>query len=314
MSVDLKTLFDPAAISPETRAFNEKLEAELAEAPLMCSFPAEDVRQFKAEGKGALPLGGPLEGSHWHDIPGAEGGPGKVRITEPEGAPTGLYLHFHGGGWTIGSADQYDSSCQYVARETGMRVVSVAYRLGPENPWPAQYEDCMAGARWALDQSDLPVVMAGESAGAHLALVTALGMRDEGLIDRVRGMVLFYGVYDLRGTPSVVNWGSRNMILSTEVMNWFYENLVPDASARGTPAVSPLLADVAGMPPARFIVGTEDPLMDDTMFMASRWQMAGNRTEVDVYPGGVHAFDAFAELPIGQEARAKAARFTRDCL
>lgn len=314
MSVDLKTLFDPSAISPETAAFNAKLEAELAEAPLMSSFPPEVVRQFKAEGKGALPLGGPLEGSDWHDIPGTEGGPGQARITEPDGEPTGIYLHFHGGGWTIGSADQYDSSCQYVARETGMRVISIAYRLAPEHPWPAQYDDCMAGARWALAQSDLPVVMAGESAGAHLALVTALGLRAEGLIDRVRGLVLFYGVYDLRGTPSVVNWGSRNMILSTEVMTWFYNNIEPDAAARATPALSPLLADVSAMPPARFIVGTEDPLMDDTLFMASRWHLAGNVTELDVYPGGVHAFDAFTDLPIGQEARAKAARFTCDCL
>ena len=101
----------------------------------------------------------------------------------------------------IGSADQYDNLCQAMARATGMRVVSAAYRLAPEHPWPAQKLDCLAAARWVMDESDLPVVIGGESAGAHLAAVTAIGLRGAGLGDRVKGLVLYYGVFDLRGTP-----------------------------------------------------------------------------------------------------------------
>lgn len=314
MTIDIARFLDPSAISAETAAFNAKLEATLAELPAMHTFPAPVVRQAKLEGKGALPLGGPLEGSDWHEIPGAPGGPGMVRITEPKGKPKGIYLHFHGGGWTIGSADQYDVSCQYVARETGMRVVSVAYRLAPEHPWPAQKMDCLAGARWALGESDLPVVIAGESAGAHLSVVTALSLRDEGLIDRVKGMVLFYGVYDLRGTPSVRNWGTRNMVLSTPTMEWFFDFVDPDRHARERPDLSPLLADLKGLPPALFIVGTEDPLLDDSIFMAGRWQAAGNRAELSIVPGGIHAFDAFEELTVGRESRTQAVAFTMACL
>ena len=187
MKVDLTSLFDPGAVSAETAAFNHRLEAELAEAPKMYLFPPEVVRAARAEGKGALPLGGPLEGSEWVEIPGAPGGPGRVRIPEPEGEPVGVYLHIHGGGWTIGSADQYDAACQAMAKHSGMRVVSVAYRLAPEHPWPSQKMDCMAAARWVLEETDLPVVIGGESAGAHLSMVTAIGLREEGLGDRIKG-------------------------------------------------------------------------------------------------------------------------------
>lgn len=311
MAIDLSKLFDPGAISEETAAFNARLEAELAEAPKMYNFPPEVVRASRAEGKGALPLGGPLEGSEWHEIEGAPGGPGRVRISRPAGEPTGLYLHIHGGGWTIGTADQNDASCQAMAKATGMLVVSVAYRLAPEHPWPAAKMDCMAAARWALANYDLPVVIGGESAGGHLTMVTALGLREEGLIDRVRGLVLYYGVFDVRGTPSAVNWGERNLILSTPTMNWFFDFVDPDGRQRHGADLSPILADVTGLPPAIFLVGTADPLLDDTLMMAMRWRAAGNEGELHVYPGGVHGFDAFPELAIARESREAAAAFAR---
>lgn len=314
MSFDISKLFDPNAITAETSAFNDKLEAELSEAPPMTQFPPEVVRAAKAEGKGALPLQGPLEGSEWVEIPGAAGGPGKVRVTEPEGEAKGVYLHFHGGGWTIGSAEQYDASCQSMARNAGMRVVSAAYRLAPEHPWPAQKLDCLAAARWVLSETDLPIVIGGESAGAHLAAVTSINLRDEGFADRVKGAVLFYGVYDLRGTPSVRNWGDRNMILSTPVMDWFYNFVDPDGLEREHADLSPLLADLKSLPPAFFVIGTEDPLLDDTLFMAGRWQAAGNVATLRIVPGGVHAFDAFSELPVASEVRSEAEAFVSGCL
>jgi len=314
MTADLASLFDPAAISEETAAFNHRLEAELATMPPMIQFPPAVVRAARAEGKGSLPLGGPLEGSEWRDIPGAPGGPAKVRISEPEGEPVGIYLHIHGGGWTVGAADQYDRICQTMAAATGMRVVSVAYRLAPEHPWPAQKMDCLAAARWVLGESELPVVIGGESAGAHLSVVTAIGLRDEGLGARIRGLVLFYGAYDMRMTPSVRNWGERNLILSTPIVAWFQNFVDPDGTARERADLSPLLADLDALPPALFIVGTADPLLDDTLFMAGRWQAASNATQLKVYPGGVHAFDAFEELTIAREARAEAHAFAKACL
>ena len=250
MSFDLSQMFRPGAVSDETAAFNARLEALLSELKPMNELGAEVIRQAQAEGKGVLPIGGPLEGSDWHEIPGAEGGPGLVRISEPDGEPKGIYLHIHGGGWALSAPEYRDKKNQALAKASGMRVVSVKYRLAPEHPWPAQREDCMAAARWVMETSDLPVIIGGESAGGHLTAVTALGLRDEGHGDRVRGLVLTYGVFDLRGTPSARNWGDRYLILSTPIMDWFFDMVDPDGLERETPDLTPLLADLKGMPPA----------------------------------------------------------------
>ena len=290
--IDLSALLDPRAVSDETAAFNARLEAQLAGLPRPWTFPPQLVRQARAEGKGALPLLGPREGSRWQET-GAPAGPARVRISEPGGPPRGVYLHIHGGGWTIGAPDQYDAPNQTLARRTGLVVVAAAYRLAPEHPWPAQREDCLAAARWALDRWDLPLFIGGESAGGHLAVVTAIALRDAGRGARVAGLVPTYGVFDLAGTPSCLNWGERYLVLSTPLMQWFFDQVDPDGTARRTPRCSPLRADLRDLPPALFSAGTEDPLIDDTLFMAARWQAAGNETHLSLHPGGVHGFDMF---------------------
>ena len=312
MSIDLSQLFDPRAVSDETAAFNARLEAQLAELPRPWTFPPDMVRAARAEGKGALPLLGPREGSRWQET-GAAAGPGRVRLSEPEAAPRGTYLHIHGGGWVIGAPDQYDEPNQALARRTGLRVVSAQYRLAPEHPWPAARDDCLAAARWVLERFEGPVFIGGESAGGHLAAVTAIALRDAGLGARMAGLVLNYGVFDMCGTPSCLNWGERYLVLSTPMMRWFFDQVDPDADARGRPDASPLRADLQGLPPALFSVGTEDPLVDDTLFMAARWHAAGNETRLAVYPGGVHGFDMF-DLGVAREFHAEVAGFLSERL
>ncbi len=313
MSFDLSRLFDPKAVDAEVAAFNERLEAELADLPRVYQVDPVLTRQARAEGRSALPVGGPLDSGRWQEIPGAGGRSARVRITEPDGPAKGVYLHIHGGGWTIGSPDQYDRQNGEIARACAVRVVSVQYRLAPEDPWPAQYDDCLAAANWVLEQNDLPVVIGGESAGAHLSAVTALALRTHAKARRICGTVLTYGVFDMRLTPSARNWGERYLILSTPIMDWFVDNVDPGAEHRGTPAMSPLLADLDGLPPALFQVGTADPLLDDTLFMATRWRAAGNAAHLHVYPGGIHGFDLF-DLAISQQCRTEVAEFIRRCV
>lgn len=312
MTSDLSGLFDPRAVSEETAAFNARLEAELAEMPRPWTLPPDVVRAARAAGKGALPLLGPREGSSWRAT-GADEGPGRVRVSEPDGHPLGTYLHIHGGGWVIGAPDQYDEPNQALARRTGLRVVSAQYRLAPEHPWPAAKQDCLAAARWALGAFDGPLFIGGESAGGHLSAVTAIALRDAGLGGRVAGLVLTYGVFDLAGTPSCRNWGDRYLVLSGPMMRWFFDHVDPGGTARQTADASPLRADLRGLPPALFSVGTEDPLLDDTLFMAQRWHAAGNAARLSVYPGGVHGFDMF-ELAISRDFRGEVDRFVRDHL
>jgi acetyl esterase/lipase len=308
--------FHLAAITAETAAFNTWLESQFVGVPPVHTVPPALTRQARIEGRGVFPDAGPRAGSDWVTIEGAPGGPGRVRISlPPKAKPRGTYLHIHGGGWTLGTPELYDEHNQRIAGATGCRVVSVQYRLAPEHPWPACADDCEAAALWALQEFGGPLVIGGESAGGHLSAATLLRLKARGLAGQVAGMVLNYGVFDMRLTPSMANWGARYLVLSTPVVAWFCDNLLPvglePGIERGDPAVSPLMADLGGLVPALFQVGTCDPLLDDTLFMSRRWQAAGNRAELAIYPGGVHAFDMF-DLAIAHASRVRQDAFLNE--
>ena len=296
--------FLPEAISPETAAFNADFEAKLSGLPPTHEIPPALTRKARDEGKGIFPQHGPLDGSDWRDISG-----GRVRITPPPGGKaTGVYIHIHGGGWTIGSPAHHDRLNQDLAAATGAAVVSLQYRLAPEDPFPAGPEDALNGALWALDHAGAEFgtdrfAIGGESAGAHLSALTLLGLQEKGRLEQIRGAVLMYGCFDLRMTASMANWGARNLVLSTPTVAWFTANAVPEEAPRATPRYSPILADLSGMPPALFQVGTMDPLMDDTLQMAARWAGAGREARLKISPGGIHAFDMF-DIAIAREALA----------
>jgi acetyl esterase/lipase len=119
-----------------------------------------------------------------------------------------------------------------------------------------------------------------------------------------------YGAYDLGLTPSARRFGSRNLILSTPILERFADYFAP-AHLRADPDVSPLRADLRGLPPALFTVGTLDPLLDDSLFMAARWRAAGGHAELAVYPGGVHAFNAFP-IPLAMQANLRMLAFLKE--
>ncbi|RED13817.1 alpha/beta hydrolase [Pontivivens insulae] len=280
-------LFRADAISQETRAFIDRFEEETANLPPAHKVDPVLTRKARDEGRGIFPLQGPHEDCRWEDIPN-----GRVRLAEGRGR--GTYLHIHGGGWTLGRPWHYDTRNHALAEATGLEVAAVEYRLAPENPWPACFDDCLAAALWAAERPG-PLFIGGESAGGHLSALTALALRDRGI--KVDGVILNYGCFDLDLTPSAALWGGRQLVLSTPTIKWFVANMQMGAEARR--AASPLHADLSDMPPALFQIGTLDPLLDDTLMMAARWVGAGNRTELAVYPGGIHAFDAF-ELEIAR--------------
>ncbi|MEO1687132.1 MAG: alpha/beta hydrolase fold domain-containing protein [Pseudomonadota bacterium] len=305
--------FRPDAVSEETAAFNAELEAKLADLPPTHTVPPEVNRKARDEGRGIFPPGGPLEGSAWREIPV---GTGRVRITEPSGAPKGVHLHIHGGGFTLGRPSHYDRQNQERAAAAGCAVISLEYRLAPEHPFPAGPEDCFAAARWALDEKpfgDLPHTIGGESAGAHLSVATLLRLREAGLGGAVQGAALNYGVFDLRGAGAVRRWGDRQLVLSTPTIAFFNANATPDKAMQEDPLNSPVLADLSGLPKALFQIGTADPLVDDTVILASLWAAAGAGAELAVYPGGIHAFDMFPQLQIARDFKAREAAFLSAC-
>jgi acetyl esterase/lipase len=298
----------------EARAFNAQLEARLKTMPAPDTVPVEVTRRARREGKGIFPAPVFLEEAVDLEVPGRSG-PIKVRVIKPDRQPTGIYVHLHGGGWTLGAHDMQDAGLKLLANETGLCAVSIDYRLAPENPYPAGPDDCEDAVLHLLQHGEellaarARFAIGGESAGAHLAVVTLLRLRDRhGIKNRFVAANLVFGAYDLNGTPSQVLWGDRYLVLSWPIIRWFTDNFVPGRSfeQRRDSDISPLYANLDDMPPALFTAGTMDCLMDDSLFMAERWRLAGNASRLAVYPEGVHGFSAY---PTGLARKANATQF-----
>ena len=314
-------LFRPEAIAPETQAEIDRIEAALADAPTVMELGPEKTRELRRQGVGVIPIQPFHPMAQWETAT-ALGREVPVRIFRPDGDLRGIYLHIHGGGHTLGSADSQDQMLARLAERARVGVVSVEYRLGPENHWPAPADDCETAAVWLAENARAlfgaeGVVVGGESAGGHLSAVTVVRMRNNHGY-RFRGANLVYGLYDWSKLPSLVNWGTRNLIINTEIVVWFGEQIRP-AAVFGTdrdkdPDLSPAYADLRGLCPALFTIGTLDPLLDDTLLMAPKWLAAGNETELAIYPGGIHAFDMIEGLPIAEEHHRRAADFVTRCL
>jgi len=230
-------------------------------------------------------------------------GPLRLRTFVPEQVDA-VFLHVHGGGFIAGSPEMTDLLHEALSTELNLAFVSVDYRLAPEHPYPAAPDDCEAAAVWLLEHAASEfgasrLLIGGESAGAHLAACTLLRMRDRhDAIDHFLGANLVFGIYDLGRTPSQRGVRPRPDILSVEQIEFVAEQFTPGMSAedRRDPDISPLYADLHNLPPALFTVGTDDHLVDDTLFMAARWQLAGNSTELLVYPEGPHACVAMPSI------------------
>lgn len=281
----------------ETRRFNAALEALLATLPPVHTIAPEVTRQARRDGTGAFPKPVYLPEARWERIPG-RGGDIPLRVVEPGGGSKGAYLHLHGGGWVLGAADLLDVALRTAAEATGLTMISVDYRLAPEHPYPAGPDDCEDAALWLLEQGFPRLAIGGESAGASLAAVTLLRLRDRHGVD-VRAAFavanLVFGAFDLTGTPSRWLWGDRELILSSPEMDWFADCYLPGMSERDRRAgdVSPLFADLRDLPPALFTCGTLDPLLDDTLFMEVRWRTAGNATTLTLWEDAIHGFTGF---------------------
>jgi acetyl esterase len=216
-----------------------------------------------------------------------------MRPTLDAGLPAIVYLH--GGGFALGSIDTHQRLMALLAIETGAAVLGVDYRLAPEAPFPAGLEDCLAAIRWLrreaaryqLDPEQ--ILLAGDSAGANLALACLLRLRDGGEPLPI-GAGLFYGCYWARlGTESHQRYGRGGYRLTSQEMGWFWSQYL-GRHGKSDPFAEPLYADLRGLPPLFLNYGTVDPLADDTIELARRLDAAGVVHECRVYPGLVHGF------------------------
>jgi len=248
-------------------------------------------------------------------------GPIPARLLRPDDVESeGAILYFHGGGFVLGSLETHHRMMRLLAIESRTAVIGIDYRLAPEHPFPAALDDCVGSVRWlrknaaTLGLDAERIVLAGDSAGANLALSCLLRLRD-GSEPLPEGAALFYGCYWARlGTPSHRHYGGGAYRLSTDEMGWFWQHYL-DERGRGDTFAEPMNADFAGLPPLFLNYGEVDPLADDTRELVKRLDQAGVVHECVGYPGLVHGFlQMTSRVDPAAEAMAKAGRAIQDML
>jgi acetyl esterase len=297
-------VFSDKAVAPATAALNADIVARMSALPDLWSFPPELVRESRRQGKGIFPLQAKSPRATVVEIEGRHGKV-PVRIIAPD-APSGVYMHIHGGGWMFNQSDFQDEALEKIVAATGMACISVEYRLAPEHPFPAGPDDCESAALWLVSEgakrfSTNRFFIGGESAGATLSAVTLQRLRDRHGLTPFRGANLIAGCSDLSMTPSARNFSRGKLVLTTRDIALFVRAYVPAGIDLRSPDVSPLYGELKGMPAALFSVGTYDALVDDSVFMAARWQAAGSEAILRLWPGGCHVFQGF-DIPMAQEA------------
>jgi acetyl esterase/lipase len=280
----------------------EVLDAQRQTNALLAGFPHPDVRTPEGlETLRTLTANNDQGTILTPDDRTIETGAGTVRLRTftPDGPIRGVMLRIHGGGWAAGAPEDDDTVNDRYARTCGLVIVSPDYRLTPEVTAVEQIAECVAVAEWlavnaAAELGSDRLLIGGISAGAHLAAATLLHLKAESAntFDRFVGAVLDSGPYDFGRTPSAYLANDETLIVTGTWLEGFIDLALPDRTLdeRRAPDVSPLLNDLAGMPPALFTVGNLDPLRDESILMAARWQLDGGSADLDVWPEGPHAF------------------------
>ncbi|MDX3761774.1 alpha/beta hydrolase [Streptomyces mirabilis] len=249
--------------------------------------------------------------------PSALGGRPALEIEPEDGATGGTILYFHGGSWVFGSPATAQHITAALVRRTGARAVSLDYRLAPEHPFPAAIDDGVAAYRDLLEQG-VPaerIMLAGDSAGGGLSIVTALAARDAGL-PRPAGVVAFSpGLDATRGGESMTTKDGIDPLFTRQSLMRLGAHYLAGQDPR-QPLLSPAVhADLTGLPPLLLQAGSNEVLLDDSTRLATRAAAAGVDVILDVTADVPHVFQSFTgSLDEADAALDRAGRFMLDRL
>jgi len=229
-------------------------------------------------------------------IPGVDS-PIPTRVYAPDGPePYPIMLYFHGGGYVKGGIEESDAFCRNLARVTRHIVLSVDYRLAPENRFPAALDDAVAATIWAgthavdFGAAPGPVVVCGESAGGNLAAVICLRLRSHPRV-AIRHQVLLQPVVDFTLSFPSTAMPASECLVPREDLAWYYRTYCGDQCDPRDPRVSPIYAeDLSGLPPTLIIAAEYDTLRDEAEAYAERLKVAGVATRYICADGMVHGF------------------------
>ncbi|OBJ03516.1 esterase [Mycobacterium sp. 1165196.3] len=249
-----------------------------------------------------------------------QGGPIPVRSYRPEAAgPLPVVVYAHGGGFVFCDLDSHDDLCRSLANLVPAVVVSVGYRLAPENTWPAAAEDVYAATCWAYDNAAAlgsdpgRLVVGGDSAGGNLAAVATVISRDRGGPMPAAQLLIYPVIAADFDTESYRLFG-QGYYNPKPALRWYWDCYVPSSEDRAHPYATPLNADLRGLPPAVLVVAGHDPLRDEGLAFGAALEAAGVPTRQLRYEGGIHGFMTMPMLDLAHRARNEAAAALADLL
>ncbi|WP_372791001.1 alpha/beta hydrolase [Paraconexibacter sp.] len=311
---------DGQTLEPEIQLTLAMLERQ--GLPPMETLGAVEARRQVARQTAAI-AGPPLPVGAVRDlhVDGAEGSLDARLYTPQEmGGPHPLLVFFHGGGFVIGDLDTHDAVCRMLCRHAGVHVLSVAYRLAPEHPFPAPVDDCLAATRWALSHAQelgadpRRVAVGGDSAGGNLAAVVSHVLVRAGE-DAPVFQLLLYPAVDVAGSHPSQELFANGFFLTEAQMEWFKDQYVGSADPED-PRLSVLRAeDLSGLPPALVVTAGFDPLRDEGEAYALALRQAGNLVAVRRFSGLIHGFANAATVSrVSRDALIEVAGATRALL
>jgi len=290
-----------------------QIAALLAEAERIDPRPLETLSVAEARARGGsvnVPPALPLEPvADVRDLVIDTRPPISARLYRTGQGTLPLLVYLHGGGWVVGSVTISDPFCRALANASGCAVVSVEYRLAPEDRYPAAADDAYAATRWSAEHAaDLGIdpsrlAVGGSSAGGNLAAVVALMARERGA-PPIAFQLLHVPVIDHDFDTPSYHANATGFGLTRSGMRWFWDHYAPDPQMRDEPYASPIRAtDLAGLPPAHVVTAECDVLRDEGKAYATRLLAAGVPTTYVEYPQMVHGFTGMAvTVPMGRTA------------
>jgi acetyl esterase/lipase len=284
-------LLRPEAISDEIRAQNAEIVRKLSGLPDPWLYPTALVRERRRQGLGPFP---DLPRSPRAETLAVEGRGGAIplRVIAPEN-PRGVYYHIHGGGWSLGAADEQDPWLERIAESCGLACVSVEYRLAPEHVFPAYLDDAHDSYTWARTHGrelggDGRIVVGGDSAGGNLAAVVAQERRGSEAPD---AQLLIYPSVDTSRRRRSHELFGEGFFLTDTLMEWYAGHFMGPGADPADPRRSPLLApDLSGLAPALVVTAGFDPLRDEGEAYAAALGAAGVRVLTRRFTGLFHTF------------------------
>ena len=249
-------------------------------------------------------------------IPGFGGVPIRVVLYTPAGVSTSapVIVYYHGGGWVIANPEVYEASAVALAQNTGAIVVSVDYRLAPENKFPTAHEDSYAAYKWVKENAasfggnPAKVATAGESAGGNMAITTAFLARDRGLALPVHILSVYPVANNDLFSPSY-NQYANAMPLNRPLIQWFVDKYFRTPADGDNPLISLTdMANLSGLPPTTIIGAEIDPLQSEGMALREKLQSQGVQVTYQLYTGVTHEFfGTYAIVPEAAQAQELAA-------